>query len=109
MRRFEGLYEPSRLQLSDKTPQSERLSLPDPSNGEVAMTTPLFMLEDPLSTLSHIEAEQPWSQTGHMSSGPTGKQTACTDQGLQMPEAKCPFLKLFTRFSAFSRFFESSL
>jgi len=63
----------------------------------------------PLSILNHMEREQPCNHTDQASSGPMGRHVACTDQGLQIPVARCFFLKLFTRFSAFSKFLCSSV
>ena len=97
-----NFYEPSRLQLSESTPQSDKLSLSESRTVVTATVVPRPPMDNPRSTLSHIAAEQPLSQSGHESSGPIGKQVAWTDHGLHIPEVKCRFLKLFTRFSAFS-------
>lgn len=96
--------EPSRLQLSERMPQSDRLSLSESSTGATDTLVPRPPIDSPLSTLSHIEAEQPFSHSGQESSGPTGKHVACTDHGLHIPEAKCLLRKFPTRFSAFSEF-----
>lgn len=97
-------YQPSRLQLSDRIPQSDKLSLSESSSGEVLINVPLPLTGNPLSTLNHIETEQPCNQTGQANSGPIGKHVACTDHGLHIPNVKCFFRKLFTRFSTFSKF-----